>query len=202
VVSLAGILGFPLGGMTLDYLSSISKSQRGHTHAELIRATMMMMVTSFFGLWLFVAAYWIHSKALFVLIFFFGCLFLFICNSAITIAILLSVPIEHRAIAIAFCSILIHLFGDVPSPLIVGFLKDDLAPGCTGDDDEVSTSEGCRDDEGGLRMTMLLVSLWFSWCILFFSLAYIHAKRDYRAEKTRRPSLYLDPETNKIQTQK
>jgi MFS transporter, Spinster family, sphingosine-1-phosphate transporter len=188
--------------MILDYFSTRSKSQYGHTHTELIRATMMMIITSTFGLLLFTLASFIQSKIIFILIFFIGCLFLFLCNSAITIAILLSVPIENRALAIAFCSILIHLFGDVPSPLIVGFLKDDLAPGCTGDDDEVSTSEGCRDDENGLRMTMLFVSLWFSWCILFFSLAYLHAKRDYRAEKTRRPSLYLDPDTNKIETQR
>ena len=188
--------------MILDYFTSKSKSQYGHTHAELIRATFMMIVTSAFGLLLFASAYFIQSKILFIFIFFIGCFSLFLCNSAITIAILLSVPIENRALAIAFCSILIHIFGDVPSPLVVGFLKDDFAPGCTGDDDEVSTSEGCRDDESGLRLTMLLVSLWFSWCILFFSLAYLHAKKDYRAEKKRRPSLYLDPIANKIETQR
>lgn len=184
------------------FFSARSKSLRGHTHAELIRATIMMIVTSTIGFGFFLSAYWIRTKLLFIVILFIGCLFLFLCNSAITISILLSVPIEHRAIAIAFCSILIHAFGDVPSPLLVGFLKDDLAPGCTGDDDSVSTSSECRDEASGLRLTMLLVSLWFAWCILFFTMSFIHSKRDYRAEKTRRPSLYLDPDTNKIEKQK
>mmetsp|Transcript_21017 Transcript_21017/g.30343 ORF Transcript_21017/g.30343 Transcript_21017/m.30343 type:complete len:537 (-) Transcript_21017:145-1755(-) len=201
VVSVAGIVGFPLGGMLLDYLSARSKHEQGHSHAELVRATLLMIVTSIGGCILFVLTFWIRSKALFIVVLFFGCLFLFLCNSSITIAILLSVPVENRALAIAFTSIVIHMFGDVPSPLVVGYLKDDLAPGCTGDDDAVSTSEDCRDDAQGLRITMLLVSLWFSWCIAFFTMAFVHAKRDYKAEKARRPSLYMDPVTRKISKQ-
>jgi MFS transporter, Spinster family, sphingosine-1-phosphate transporter len=200
-VSIAGILGFPLGGMILDYMSAGSKHERGHTHTELIRCCKLMLYSSVVGTALFVVTFWIRSKTLFFIDLFVGCLFLFLCSSAVTIAILLSVPVENRAMANAFCSILIHTFGDVPSPLVVGFLKDDLAPGCTGDDDEVSTSEGCRNDSHGLRVTMLLVSLWFAWCIVFFFFAMVHAKRDYRAEKARRPSLYLDPVTNKIEKQ-
>lgn len=201
VVSVAGIIGFPLGGMLLDFMTSRSKHERGHTHSELIRATLLMIGTSIVGCFFFTMAYWIDSKTLFIIDLFFGCLFVFLCSSAIAIAILLSVPVENRAIAIAFCSIVIHMLGDVPSPLIVGYIKDDLAPGCTGDDDEVSTSESCRDDAHGLRVTMLMVSLWFAWCILFFWFAWYHARKDYKAERARRPSLYLDPDTGKIQKQ-
>ena len=187
--------------MLLDFMTTRSKHERGHTHSELIRATMLMIITSVVGCFFFTLAFWIKSKTLFILDLFVGCLFVFLCSSAIAIAILLSVPVENRAIAIAFSSIVIHMLGDVPSPLVVGYVKDELAPGCTGDDDEVSTSASCRDDSNGLRITMLLVSLWFGWCILFFWFAYTHAKKDYRAEKARRPSLYLDPDTGKIAKQ-
>ena len=75
VVSIAGILGFPLGGLILDYFSARSKSLRGHTHAELIRATLMMIITSTIGFGLFLSVYWIHTKFFFILILFIGCLF-------------------------------------------------------------------------------------------------------------------------------
>ena len=120
VVSVAGIIGFPLGGFILDYLSAKSKSVRGHTHLELIRATVLMIWTSIFGSILFSSVYFVRSRALFLTLLFFGCLAIFICSSAIVIALMLSVPVENRAIAIAFCSIVIHMLGDVPSPIIVG----------------------------------------------------------------------------------
>jgi hypothetical protein len=120
VVSVAGIIGFPLGGFILDYYSGKSKNLRGHTHLELIRATVLMIWTSIFGAILFSSVYLVRSKALFLILLFFGCLAIFVCSSAIVIALMLSVPVENRAIAIAFCSIVIHMLGDVPSPIIVG----------------------------------------------------------------------------------
>jgi MFS transporter, Spinster family, sphingosine-1-phosphate transporter len=120
VVSVAGIVGFPLGGFILDYFSTKSKALRGHTHLELIRATVLMIWTSIFGSILFSSVYFVRSRVLFLILLFFGCLAIFVCSSAIVIAIMLSVPVENRAIAIAFCSIVIHMLGDVPSPIIVG----------------------------------------------------------------------------------
>lgn len=42
------------------------------------------------------------------------------------------------------------------------------------DDDgqDAATSDACRDDAAGLRMTILLVDLWLLWCVLFFGLAW------------------------------
>ena len=67
--------------------------------------------------------------------------------------------------------------GDVPSPLVAGVLKDHFASGCIGDDDSVSTSDACRDDAPGIRLVMLLISLWLVWCSVFYGLAYLHALR-------------------------
>jgi hypothetical protein len=39
---------------------------------------------------------------------------------------------ENQAFALAMQIVLMHLFGDVPSPVLVGLIKDTLAPGCVG----------------------------------------------------------------------
>lgn len=70
--------------------------------------------------------------------------------------------------------VILHLLGDVPAPVVVGLLKDKLAPGCvpgSGDDDDgadIATSSSCRDDGAGLKLCMLLVCLWMAWCIALF----------------------------------
>jgi hypothetical protein len=63
----------------------------------------------------------------------------------------------------------------VPSPLVAGALKDHFASGCIGDDDSVSTSDACRDDAPGIRLVMLLISLWLVWCTIFYGFSYLHA---------------------------
>ena len=65
--------------------------------------------------------------------------------------------------------------GDVPSPLVAGVLKDHFASGCIGDDDAVSTSDACRDDAPGIRLVMLLISLWLVWCTVFYGMSYLHS---------------------------
>lgn len=54
--------------------------------------------------------------------------------------------------------------------------KDTLAPGCVGDEDDdgaaAATSDECRDDASGLRLTILMVDLWLLWCVFFFGLAW------------------------------
>jgi len=43
---------------------------------------------------------------------------------------MLLVPTAMRGFAIAILSLGLHAFGDVPAPLLVGLVKDALAPGC------------------------------------------------------------------------
>lgn len=93
----------------------------------------------------------------------------------------------NRSFAIALTSVCVHIFGDVPSPIITGLLKDLLAPRCaptphhtptfytalsyTGD----SASSECRADGKGLRLTMLIVSLWLFASVFFFGAAWYFA---------------------------
>ena len=106
----------------------------------------------------------------------------------------------------------VHIFGDVPSPVITGLLKDFLAPNCSPPlspnvspsslniTDNVilhlpgslssifsqslplsisleeykgaANSIECRADGHGLRLTMLIVSLWLFMSALWFAFAF------------------------------
>ena len=106
----------------------------------------------------------------------------------------------------------VHIFGDVPSPVITGLLKDFLAPNCSPPlspnvspsslniTDNVilhlpgslssifsqslplsisleeykgaANSSECRADGHGLRLTMLIVSLWLFMSALWFAFAF------------------------------
>jgi MFS transporter, Spinster family, sphingosine-1-phosphate transporter len=144
---------------------------------DLYCSSYVMTISSIFGLFLMSAAYFAHDVASALTVIFFGTIFLFICNSSASIGVVYSIPIQHRPFGLAFNLIGMHMLGDVPSPLIAGYLKDTLAPGCVGDDDEVSTSTDCHNDEHGIRLTMLVISLWLVWCGVFFGFSTLHAKK-------------------------
>ena len=45
------------------------------------------------------------------------------------------------------------------------------------DNSDIATSESCRNDAEGLRLTIFLISMWFVWTILFYALTlYLNAK--------------------------
>ena len=91
-------------------------------------------------------------------------------------------------------SVCVHVFGDVPSPIITGLLKDLLAPGCSPplvvkentslpsnerlvfmDLTGTSNSSECRAEGHGLRLTMLIVSLWLLVSVMFFGMAWYYS---------------------------
>lgn len=176
VISVAGLAGFPIGGLAVDYLKK-ADAKKSNPNRELLWACGIMLIASVLGSICFWMIYFIEPKLAYMTMLSIGLLFLFVFNSATTLAILYSLPINLQSIGIAGAMIISHVLGDVPSPLIVGYLKDTLASGCTGDDDEVSTSSECRDDEQGIRLTMLLTALWLFWCILFSGMALYFSKR-------------------------
>lgn len=108
---------------------------------------------------------------------------------------------EYRSFAIAMTSVCVHVFGDVPAPIITGLLKDLLAPGCSPPVavksipshyssalwgfmtlSGTSNSAECRAEGHGLRLTMLIVSIWLLASVIFFGIACLH-------------SYSIDPET-------
>jgi MFS family permease len=152
------------------------EAKEEHTQ-ELGNITKLIACSSCVGVLALVLNYFVYDKGLFLFMTTLGCLFIFVCGSGINMGIMLSVPRKHRSFGIAIMAVCIHAFGDVPSPIIAGFLKDYLAPGCVpssedADDGNIASSDACRDDNHGLRVTMLVVNMWLLWTVVFFALAW------------------------------
>lgn len=128
--------------------------------------------------------YFVTIKEVFLLMITLGFGLLFLCNSAMNLAVMLSVPLESKSLGIALNIICLHGLGDVPAPILVGLLKDSLAPGCIANDENddnsnVAASDACRDDAAGLRLCMLIASLWLLWFVLWFYVAWGCCKARY-----------------------
>lgn len=66
---------------------------------------------------------------------------------------MLCVPAGNRSFAVGLLTFGIHAMGDVPSPVIVGYLKDSLAPACNIDGNgEFEDLDACRKDSGGIQV--------------------------------------------------
>ena len=105
-----------------------------------------------------------------------GILLAFGTSAGITRAVMLLVPDpQMRAFAIAIETLLLHLFGDVPSPVVVGALKDAIAPSCSlapncgnaTDPGSGAAADVCANpaDRDGLFATLLLTPLWMLWTV-------------------------------------
>jgi hypothetical protein len=133
---------------------------------------------------LFCLLYFIQDRSLYLTTITVACFLVFSSNTGLNIACMVSVPSQHQSFAIALQVLVGHLFGDVPSPVIAGWLKDSLAPGCvpsgsdgSSDTANYSASASCRADGEGLRMTMFLVSVWMYWCVVLYGWAWYLIKK-------------------------
>lgn len=226
VISLAGMISTPLGGVILDKLLADHRSQASeaqarstsiveevleeideqqlHQLAPLVadseaslpagevysekRVKTLKTIVLYIGILNVVGGavtalvFFSYSKGLFLFLVAVGCSLIFMSTSGITMGVMLSVPLTSQSFAIAVNNVCLHGFGDVPSPVIVGLIKDTLAPGCIAkedDDGNIAASQDCRDDGQGIRLTMLLTTLWIIWAIFFFFLAWFLLKWRY-----------------------
>jgi MFS family permease len=148
-----------------------------------LKPSQIIEVISYYCYWfslvgtiLFCCLYFIMNKSLFLTCLTFGCFFLFYTNTGISMATMISVPEENQPFAIALASLFGHLFGDVPSPIFTGWLKDTLAPNCIsssssdGGSDNVAASPACREQSDGLRMCIFIISVWLYWSVICFGI--------------------------------
>eukprot|EP00916_Digyalum_oweni_P019951 GHVL01033379.1.p1 GENE.GHVL01033379.1~~GHVL01033379.1.p1 ORF type:complete len:352 (-),score=29.66 GHVL01033379.1:703-1758(-) len=125
LVSLAGLIGTPLGGIMLDFISTKQPNM-------IVSCFYQLSICGFFGAIVIFIAAWFStaSKFFFIAALCFGLTILFSLQGPMNLVIMYCVPQSYRPLAISLNSTGLHLFGDVPSPIIVGWMKDSWAPAC------------------------------------------------------------------------
>jgi MFS transporter, Spinster family, sphingosine-1-phosphate transporter len=149
---------------------------------KIVAALLLCTVTMALGfVFSIVVPFATASAPLFFVFLAVGSLFLFVSTAPVNVAIMAAVPPENRPLAIGLGTILTHLFGDVPSPPIIGLLADDLAP---------ERASGARSKHG-LQLTLFLVMLWLAWGILLWGVGTLYALRRRAANERARAYVEL-----------
>jgi len=121
-----GIIGTFLGGYILD-----KHKQKG----RLIVATKIVIISLVISLVLCMGVFCVNNIIGFVILLTIGQLGLFFITGPINSIFIWSVEDkkhtnklnnEIKSLACAICTMCIHLFGDVPSPILVGFIQDQI----------------------------------------------------------------------------
>lgn len=91
-----------------------------------------------------------------------------------------------------------HLLGDVPLPILLGLIKDKLAPGCNIDETGGFVDpQKCKEQEVGVRQSLAIAYTWVLWAVLFFELARRLAKRELgRLRSSEHNTLLLQEENS------
>ncbi|TYZ64625.1 hypothetical protein PybrP1_004708 [[Pythium] brassicae (nom. inval.)] len=180
IIVLTGTVGTPLGGILVDRLlkrAFVTKDLRCYVSVSslfyfaVVAEVLALVMMAFTG-----------AKLAFLG--FLALCFFFLCalSPAETIAVMELFPESRRSMAIAANTLVIHLFGDVPSPIILGWLKDTWAPNCgtVEIDGEAKLNPECWKDRAGLRQVLLFAVLWLVWAVLLWGAALVVLKRIQR----------------------
>ena len=166
-IAASGIIGTPLGGSALDAWTR-TRSSTGNRE---IPALELSLLFNGVGALLVVGAALAKTQALFLGMLFVGTVPLFAATSPMNVALYSSVPHANRAFGSALGVMIMHAFGDVPTPIIVGALKDALAPACTLGRHEDKVADECIHQRFRLRLIAIGCAAWLVFSLLGFGIA-------------------------------
>ena len=158
IIVVTGLLGTGLGGYLLDKGSGNVEGS-----ARLVPALGQVFVEVTLGACFCVLAGLCETAMMFFICLAFGVFVMFMTTSGVNVALMWSVPPEHRAMAMALSVIIIHSFGDVPSPVVIGAIDRSQTP----------------------TTTFLATSSWLAIAVLCWGLAWAMAKKRLVQEKTK-----------------
>jgi len=193
-LAISGILGTPMGGLMLDAwvardLRHISSQNQNLEDVDtnsrrLARALDISLILCFLGSVIIANAAYALSQLPFLIYLFLGTGPLFAATAAMNVAVFESVPRCHRAFAQGVSVLVMHALGDVPTPIVIGALKDTFAPACT-PDSSGRLGDKCADHQRpALRIITLGCALYFSFTILAFAIARLRVPK-HIANQTR-----------------
>jgi MFS family permease len=131
---------------------------------------LMILGTGFLLLSLFLAHFGLGPflAALYV-----GILLVMGTTAAVNQSMMAAVPHGSRAFGVGLGSMMMHVFGDVPAPPLIGGLMDKLAPPQNCD----ANGDHCTRDSTGLRNSLLITCGWLVWPIIMWALAWAFSSR-------------------------
>uniref|UniRef100_A0A7S3K5S4 Major facilitator superfamily (MFS) profile domain-containing protein n=1 Tax=Aureoumbra lagunensis TaxID=44058 RepID=A0A7S3K5S4_9STRA len=171
VLATSGIIGTPIGGLGLDIWTRTRIVSRQIAALEIAIATITI------GLILVAFAANARTQIIFIIFLLFGTIPLFAATAAMNIAIFESVPHANRAFGQALAVMIMHGFGDVPTPIIVGILKDKYAPACAvSSHGHIKDDDDCDQQRSNLRLIGIGCACWLFFSILAFSISLVKAR--------------------------
>ncbi|GMI17363.1 hypothetical protein TrLO_g12498 [Triparma laevis f. longispina] len=179
IVSVAGIVGTPLGAVIINSIQyseeECKEGEDGEPHdlLKVAKSMKLLNIAQFTGILFLSPMVFATSSILFLSSMFFGCIALFVATAFFNLNAMLSVPRQHRSFAVGLLTFGLHALGDVPAPVVVGYMKDSLAPACDiNSKGKFDDLQECRDQATGIRITL---GVTFSW--LIFVLVYVELTR-------------------------
>jgi len=171
-LAFSGLVGTTLGGVLLDAWVSHKKGSR------LRRALEASILLVLVGMCCIAPAAFATRRGEFLAYLAAGTLPLFAATTPMNVAVFESVPRRHRAFAQSVATLAMHAFGDVPTPVVIGVLKDALAPACT-PDGKGHLGDACTEQRqrGDLRGITFGCACYFGFSVLAFAIARFRAPR-------------------------
>jgi MFS family permease len=123
--SILGMGGTIIGGLVVDRLGG-SAGSGGVFKCSLVSAACMFLAVP-----LGLIALSVESFTVFAILFVAACFFVFVVTAPINTSLLTVVDANIRPYSVAMCVFVMHLAGDVPSPIVTGALSDAFDDGCS-----------------------------------------------------------------------
>ena len=190
--ALGGMLGTPLGGVLTDIgvrwslrTANVSIKDGGERsrHIEmrsiLGTITVMIFIASALIVGSVVLLYFGRYRLPFLILLVLGIATTYATASGISRVAMLLVPMPMRAFALALLTLNIHLWGDVPSPPVIGAIGGAWAPSCMGTPQPACLGANPDDedqpythDQEGLLNVLLVAALYMFTSAIFWAVAY------------------------------
>lgn len=174
VTALTGVCGSVVGGAFMDYLGG-SYGRLGVMKIQIFITAMVALCVP-----LGIVALYMTQIGFFILLLILSVFALFAVTAPVNAAILSVVPDALKAYAVSYSVFFMHLLGDLPSPVITGFLSEAFSRGCTKLDEKsciADTVNECHWVNGTkgpssaqcVNRTQLRNALMIVFIILFFA---------------------------------
>ncbi|KAG6614492.1 Major Facilitator Superfamily (MFS) [Phytophthora cinnamomi] len=177
IVAVGGLLGTPLGGYLIDRQTKDTNVAGKRCFVAMVSSFVYVALAEVFIL---IMCFLAGAKAAFLVCFTVGLFCMCALWGPQMVAILELFPESRRSMAISANAVIIHVFGDVPAPTVMGVVWDAWAPNCgavAGSEGDADLNPLCSEDQGGLKNFMLLSTLWMLWAVLLWALAAVAIKR-------------------------